>query len=143
MAHTATVPPADVRVNGDVLFSNVANGEALALLVPGGTYEVDIVPAATSGPVVFGPVSLPVQAGQLNRVYAFGNPTEQSMDAIVRTAPLPVEGAGQPGLVDTGSGGQIALLADRSAPAGGWIAISIVVLAGMIVGWGARRRVVA
>ena len=60
VAHTAVVPPADVRVDGTVLFSNIANGEALTLVVPGGTYNVDIVPAATSGPVVFGPVPVAV-----------------------------------------------------------------------------------
>lgn len=110
VAHTAVVPPADVRVDGEVLFSNVANGEALTLVVPGGTYNVDIVPASTDGPVVFGPVALGVVAEQLNRVYAFGSPDEASMDAIVRTAALPVEGADEPGSVDTGTGGQAAEL---------------------------------
>ena len=27
VAHTAAVPPADIRVDGKVLFENVANGE--------------------------------------------------------------------------------------------------------------------
>jgi len=117
VAHTAVVPPADVRVDGAVLFSNVANGEALTLVVPGGTYDVDIVPASTSGPVVFGPVALTVVAEQLNRVYAFGSPDETGMDAIVRTSDLLVVGAGEPGSVETGTGGQAAVAADRSAPA--------------------------
>jgi hypothetical protein len=138
VAHTATVPPADIRVNGDVLFSNVANGEALTLEVPGGTYEVDIVPAATDGPVVFGPVDLAVAAEKLNRVYAFGNPEAQSMDAIVRTATLPVEGSGLPGEVQTGDGGQA--FTDRTPPAGGLIALSLVVLAGSVVLWAASGR---
>jgi len=117
VAHTAVVPPADVRVDGAVLFSNVANGEALTVVVPGGTYDVDIVPASTSGPVVFGPVALTVVAEQLNRVYAFGSPGETGMDAIVRTSDLPVVGSGEPGSVETGNGGQAAVAADRSAPA--------------------------
>jgi hypothetical protein len=33
VAHTAAVPPADIRVNDQVLFANVANGESLQLLV--------------------------------------------------------------------------------------------------------------
>ena len=116
VAHTAVVPPADVRVDGTVLFSNVANGEALTLVVPGGTYSVDIVPASTSGPVVFGPVDLAVAPEQLNLVYAFGAPGQPGMDAIVRTLALPVEGAGLPGSVETGNGGQAAALAERIAP---------------------------
>ena len=45
VAHTATVPPADVTVNGKVLFADIANGEALSLVVPVGTYSTAIVPA--------------------------------------------------------------------------------------------------
>lgn len=139
VAHTATVPPADVRVDGTVLFSNVANGEALTLVVPGGSYEVDIVPASTDGPVVFGPVTLAVAAEQLNRVYAFGNPETQSMDAIVRTAALPVDGAATPDDVDTGSGGQAWLLHRPAGAAGGVVALGLVVLAGLAVVRGSRR----
>ena len=51
VAHTAAVGPGDIRVDGTVLFANVANGEELALTVPARRYQVDIVPAATSGPV--------------------------------------------------------------------------------------------
>lgn len=143
VAHTATVPPADIRVNGDVLFSNVANGEALTLVVPGGTYNVDIVPAATDGPVVFGPVPLTVVAGELNRVYAFGNPTEQSMDAIVRTAALPVQGSGEPGSVDTGTGGQAASLVDRSMPTRGLVTLAVLALVATILVEARRRRTAA
>lgn len=152
VAHTAVVPPADVRVDGTVLFSNIANGEALTLVVPGGTYNVDIVPAATSGPIVFGPVPVAVAPEQLNRVYAFGSPTETSMDAIVRTQPLPVEGAGLPGSVDTGNGGQAAFLAaaagtstpERSSvPASVTLGLSAVLgIAGVaVLRTGRRRRV--
>jgi len=147
VAHTAVVPPADVRVDGEVLFSNVANGEALTLVVPGGSYDVDIVPASTTGPVVFGPVALAVVGEQLNRVYAFGSPGEASMDAIVRTQDLPVVGAGEPGSVDTGNGGQAAALASRSGPAGAGIPTEIGVglagvlaLAGLTVLRAGRRR---
>ena len=75
VAHTAAVPPADIRVDGQVLFANVANGESLNLVVPAGSYSVDIVPAGESSPVVFGPVNLTVQGGSLNRVYAVGDPS--------------------------------------------------------------------
>jgi len=52
VAHTAAVPPADIRVDGKVLFANIANGESLNLVVPVGSYQVDIVPAGESSPVV-------------------------------------------------------------------------------------------
>lgn len=115
VAHTAAVPPADIRVNGEVLFSNVANGEALTLVVPSGTYSVDIVPTGTSGPAVFGPVDLPVAAGELTRVFALGDPAESTMDVVVQTLPIAVEGAVPPGTVDTGDGGQAATEASRFA----------------------------
>jgi len=108
VAHAAAVPPADIRVDGEVMFSNVANGEALTVLVPPGTYSVDIVPTGTDGPVVFGPVDLVVAAGDLTRVYALGSPDEGTMDAVVQTMPLSVEGADAPAMVETGSGGQVA-----------------------------------
>jgi hypothetical protein len=51
VAHTATVPPADIRVNGEVLFENIGNGESLQLTVPVATYEVAIVPTGETEPV--------------------------------------------------------------------------------------------
>lgn len=108
VAHTAAVPPADILVDGEVLFSNVANAESLSLVVPEDVYTVAIVPAAAEGPVVYGPVDLEVEAGALNRVFAFGDPAEGTMDAVVQTLPLPVEGAATPSRVETGTGGQAA-----------------------------------
>ena len=108
VAHTAAVPPADVRVEGKVLFANIANGEALNLVVPGGTYTVDIVPAGASSPVVLGPLDLPVKAGSLNRVFAVGDPASTTMRAVVHVLPASMTGSGAPDRVDTGTGGQAA-----------------------------------
>jgi hypothetical protein len=99
------------------LFSNVANGEALTVLVPGGSYSVDVVPTATTGPVVFGPVDLTVKPGALNRVFAFGNPQDGTMNAIVQVIDLTTTGSGAPGTVDTGNGGQASLPAGSPTPA--------------------------
>ena len=52
VANTATVPPADITVNGRVRFANIANGEALNLVVPAGSYKVGIVPTGASGPPI-------------------------------------------------------------------------------------------
>lgn len=107
VAHTAAVGPADIRVKGKVLFANVANGEELTLTVPQGSYPVDIVPAAAQGPVVFGPVNLPVKKATLTRVFAIGVAATNSMDAVVQVLPVPTRGSGTaPALVDAGDGGQ-------------------------------------
>lgn len=105
VAHTAAVPPADIRVGGQVLFANVANGESLHLVVPSGSYSVDIVPAGESAPVVFGPVDLSVQGGSLTRVYAVGDPAATTMNVAVHVIAVPETGSAQPTLIDTGSGG--------------------------------------
>jgi hypothetical protein len=110
VAHTAAVPPADVRVDGQVLFANIANGESLNLVVPVGTYQVDIVPAGESSPVVFGPVDLAVQGGSLNRVYAVGDPAAATMNVAVHVIKVPETGSPQPTMVDTGTGGMAVLV---------------------------------
>ncbi len=106
VAHTAAVPPADIKVNGDVLFANVANGESLKLTVPAATYEVTIVPTGESKPVIFGPVDLSVKGGSLNRVYAVGDPEADTMGVAVHVIPVRTTGSKKPARVDTGTGGQ-------------------------------------
>jgi uncharacterized protein DUF4397 len=108
VAHTAAAPPADIRVNGDVLFSNVANGETLTVVVPADTYKVDIVPAATEGKAILGPVDLTLKKGTLTRVFAIGNVTTGSMDAVVHSLKVKTSGAAAPRSVPTGDGGQAA-----------------------------------
>jgi len=110
VAHTAAVPPADIRVDGQVLFANVANGESLNLVVPVGTYKVDIVPAGESSPVVFGPVDLTVQGGSLNRVYAVGDPAAKTMNVAVHVLKVPETGSPPPTMVDTGTGGMAVVI---------------------------------
>lgn len=118
VAHTAAVGPADVRVKGKVLFANIASGESLTLTVPKGTYPVDIVPTATSGPAVLGPVKLPVAATALTRVFAIGVAATKSMDAVVQVLPLSSRGSGTaPSKVNAGDGGQAATMIQRFDPA--------------------------
>lgn len=107
VAHTAAVGPADIRVDDKVLFANVANGEALSLTVPAKTYSVQIVPTATTGPAVLGPVDLPVAKNELTRVFAIGAANNDSMDAIVHCIHLPSKTTGEkPARIETGDGGQ-------------------------------------
>ena len=106
VAHTATVPPADIRVDNKVLFENIANGEALKLTVPVATYNVAIVPTGETKPVILGPVDLTVQGGAVNRVYAVGDPAKKSMTVAVHVIPTGSSGSDQPSDVNTGGGGQ-------------------------------------
>jgi Domain of unknown function (DUF4397) len=110
VAHTAAVPPADIKVNGKVLFSNVANGESLHVVVPAGTYKVQIVPTGENGPSILGPADLPVKGGSLTNVYAIGEPKSGTMNVVVHEVRLAKSGTGKPAKVDTGTGGQAARL---------------------------------
>jgi hypothetical protein len=108
VAHTAVVPPADIRVDNKVLFSNIANGEFVSAVVPATTYSVAVVPTGQRGPALLGPVDLPVKAGVLTRVFAIGQPTNGSMDAVVQVIPVAKSGSGAPGSVDAGEAGLVA-----------------------------------
>lgn len=106
VAHTAAVPPADIRVDDKVLFENVANGESLDLTVPVATYKVAIVPTGKKSPVYLGPVSLTVKGESLNRVYALGDPTKKTMNVAVHVIDTGARGSNRPTRVNTGTGGQ-------------------------------------
>lgn len=108
VAHTAVVPPADVRVDGKVVFANIANGEFVTANVPSGSYAIDIVPTGESGEALLGPVDIPVQGGELTRVFAIGEPENNSMDVVVQTLPLERTGSAAPDRVDAGSAGLVA-----------------------------------
>lgn len=108
VAHTARVGEADVRVDGKVLFADIANGQSLNLVVPVQTYKVAIVPAGKSEPVVLGPVALTVKGGALNRVYAIGDPSKKTMNVAVHVIRTGSRGSAKPSKVNTGTGGQAA-----------------------------------
>ncbi len=115
VAHTAAVPPADILVDGQVLFANVANGESLNLVVPVDTYEVQIVPTGETSPAILGPLDLTVEGGSLNRVYAVGDPENQTMNVAVHVIDLEDTGSDAPDMVNTGTGGQGAVLMQVNA----------------------------
>lgn len=114
VAHTAAVGPADIRVDGKVLFANVANGEELSLVVPAATYAVQIVPAGRTTPSVLGPLDLSVTAGGLNRVYAIGDPSTTTMTVAAHVITTAESGSASPGRVDSGVSGAAAV-STRSA----------------------------
>jgi hypothetical protein len=116
VAHTAKVPPADVTVNDKVLFADIANGEALSLVVPVATYDVAIVPHDEESPVYLGPLKFTVEGGALNRVYAVGDPEKKTMNVAVHVIDVQKSGSKKPEKVDTGSGGQAAGLQSGREP---------------------------
>lgn len=110
VAHTAAVPPADIRVDDRVLFSNIANGESLNLVVPADTYRVAIVPTGETGPAILGPLELTVRGRSLNRVYAVGDPENETMNVAVHVIVVDAVGSAKPRQVNTGTGGQAVAL---------------------------------
>lgn len=110
VAHTAAVPPADIRVDDRVLFANIANGESLKLVVPADTYRVAIVPTGETGPAILGPLDLAVQGRSLNRVYAVGDPESKTMNVAVHVIAVAAVGSAKPRQVNTGTGGQAVAL---------------------------------
>jgi hypothetical protein len=149
VAHTAAAPPADITVDGRTLFSNVAGTEALTTVVPGGTYRVAVVPTATRGAAILGPVDLTVEAGTLTRVFAIGDVRAGTMDAVVHALPVRTSGAARPGSVPTGDGGQaatrsVAPAAPVPGPGRGTVYLAGAALAGLGLLGGqvarARRR---
>ncbi len=139
VAHDAAVGPADIRVNGKVLFANVANGESLDVVVPAATYSVEIVPAGATSPVVLGPLDLPAKAGYLTRVFAIGDPNTKTMNVALGTIKLPQSGSGKPGLVNTGTGGQAAELNQTHNSSAGLLLV--IALAGLLAAGVTVRKV--
>jgi hypothetical protein len=139
VAHDAAVGPADIRVNGKVLFANVANGESLDVVVPAATYSVEIVPAGATSPVVLGPLDLPAKAGYLTRVFAIGDPNTKTMKVALGTIKLPQSGSGKPGEVNTGTGGQAAELNQAHSSSAGLLVV--IVLAGLLAAAVTVRKV--
>ena len=122
LAHTATVPPADVRVDGAVAFANIANGEFVDAEVPTGEHSAEIVPTGRSGPALLGPLPVDITPKTLVSVYAIGRPEDNSMDVIVHQLPVPQRGSASPDDIETGSAGLVAGVpvagaVDAAAPA--------------------------
>jgi hypothetical protein len=107
IAHTATVPPADVRVDGQTVFENIANGEFVVADLPAGTHAAAIVPAGQPGRPLLGPLDVALPAGTLTLVYAYGTPTDGSMSVISHQEHLAADGSVAPTRVETGSAGLV------------------------------------
>jgi hypothetical protein len=106
LAHTATVAPADVEVDGQTVFTNIANGEFADADVPAGSIEVALLPSGADGAApILGPLDVALEARTLSMIYAYGNPRDGSMNVIAHTVDLAADGSVRPSRIDTGSAG--------------------------------------
>lgn len=145
LAHTATVAPADVQVDGEIIFTNIANGEFAEADVPAGTHQVALLPSGSTDNPILGPLDVPLEARTLSMIYAYGNPRDGSMNVIAHTATLAADGSVAPSRIDTGAAG---LVQDPVEPFGvgrttGWAWPAMVVtmaVAVLLTLLSARRR---
>jgi hypothetical protein len=150
LAHTATVAPADVEVDGQTVFTNIANGEFADADVPEGSIEVALLPSGASGAdPILGPLDVALEARTLSMIYAYGNPRDGSMNVIAHTVDLAADGSVRPSRIDTGAAGLAdgpVTAFDGATPAGDPRPLSsiaaLVVVLGVLaaVGAGLRRR---
>jgi hypothetical protein len=144
LAHTATVAPADVEVDGETVFTNIANGEFADADVPAGTISVSLLPSGTTEDPILGPLDVSLEPETLSMIYAYGNPRDGSMNVIAHVEDLSSDGSVRPSRIDTGSAGlveePVTTFGDDSGPAGAALVLSalgVLVAAGAVV---VRRR---
>ena len=106
-ARAATVPPADVRVDGKVVFEDIANGEFAVADVPAGQHAAALVPAGSTGKPILGPLDVDLPAGTVTMVYAVGSPTNGSMNVITHQDQIPTARAWSCARSRTGSAGLV------------------------------------
>ena len=108
LAHTATVAPADVAVDGETVFTNIANGEFADADVPEGSISVALLPSGAEGAdPILGPLDVALKARTLSMIYAYGNPRDGSMNVIAHTVDLAADGSVRPSRIETGSAGLV------------------------------------
>lgn len=99
--HVAAAPAVDVLANDGVVFTGVSNPQEGVADVPADTYNVKIVPAGATEPVVF-EGDLPIAEGTNVIAYAIGSLEGGSFAVVTQS----ISGLGSaPSGVPTGSGG--------------------------------------
>lgn len=98
--HTAAAPAVDVKADGSVAFSNLANPDEISADLPAATYGVEVVPSGADEPVVIGPADISVAEGDSLIVYAVGSLENSTLTVLTQA----IGGLGQaPGGVPTGN----------------------------------------
>lgn len=104
VAHTATVGAADVRVDGQAVFTDVTNGEFASADVPAGRHVVSLLPAGSSSEPLLGPIDIELGERTITMVYAIGDP-DGGMRLVAHSARLADDGTLMPTIIGTGSAG--------------------------------------
>lgn len=105
IAHTASVAPADVRLDGTVVFRNIANGEFATADVPAGEHVVALFPTGETTDPILGPLTVELVPQTVTMVYAMGDPDEDTMELVAHSARLASDGSLVPSMIGTGSAG--------------------------------------
>jgi hypothetical protein len=105
LAHTATVAPADVELDGKVVFTDIANGEFADADVPAGRHRVALLPTGATTQPILGPLAVDLAPRTATMVYAVGTPRNGSMNVISHTVHLSSDGSVTPRSINTGSAG--------------------------------------
>jgi hypothetical protein len=105
VAHTATVAPADVKVDGQVVFENIANGEFATADVPAGKHVVALLPTGQTTDPILGPLTVELAPQTVTMVYAMGDPEEGTMELVAHSSRLAPDGTLVPSMIGTGSAG--------------------------------------
>ncbi len=108
IAHTASVAPADVRVDGTVVFSNIANGEFAIADVAAGDHIAELLPSGLTTQPILGPINVSLPPRMATMVYAVGDPKQESMEVIAHSISLSGSEEAPPSNIDTGSAGLVA-----------------------------------
>lgn len=115
LAHTATVAPADVRVDGKVIFTDIANGEFAKADVAAGSHSVALLATGRSDDPLLGPLDLTLEPHTVTMVYAVGRPSAGSMSMVTHVEDLRGNATmAAPTSMDTGSAGLAVVRSLRS-----------------------------
>jgi len=118
--HAAAAPAVDVKANGAVAFTNLANGKEAKADLDAGTVKAEVVPTGAATPVVIGPADLPIAEGSVLIVYATGK-LDDGLQVVTETItglgpnPTAVQTGDSP--VDQGTGVAPLLLITAGAAA--------------------------
>ncbi len=105
IAHTASVAPADVRLDGTVVFRNIANGEFATADVAEGAHVAELVPSGLTTRPILGPLDVELADASATMIYAVGNVEDASMDVITHSIALRASTDRAPLSIDAGSAG--------------------------------------
>jgi hypothetical protein len=105
IAATASLAPADVRVDDRVVFANIANGESATIDVAAGRHRVALTPTGQPAPAILGPLDLTVAAGTVTLLYPAGGASAGALRTIVHSIAVGSAGGAAPGRVHTGTVG--------------------------------------